>query len=43
MMLTLLFVSPRSIGNSFFVTDGPAERMEIVLLIVPRMVKVTPK
>jgi hypothetical protein len=33
---------PTSIGNSFFVTDGPAERMETVLLIVPRTVKFEP-
>ena len=27
---------PTSIGNSFFVTNGTAERLETVLLIVPK-------
>lgn len=30
---------PTSIGNTFFITNGPAERMEHVLLIVPRTIK----
>jgi len=29
-----------SIGNNFFVSDGTAERMENVLLIVPRGVRI---
>ena len=33
---------PSSIGNSFFVTDGVAERMETVLLIVPKAVRFEP-
>ena len=31
-----------SIGNTFFVTDGPTERMENILLIVPATVKLEP-
>jgi hypothetical protein len=38
---------PTSLGNTFFVADGPAERMENVLLIVPKQIRVvetlTPK
>jgi hypothetical protein len=30
---------PTSVGNSFFVNAGPAERMETVLLLVPQIVK----
>jgi hypothetical protein len=30
---------PTSVGNSFFVQDGAAERMETVLLLVPQIVK----
>lgn len=30
---------PTSLGNKFFVSDGPAERMETVLLMVPRIMK----
>jgi hypothetical protein len=33
---------PSSIGNSFFVADGTAERMETVLLIVPKAVRFEP-
>lgn len=31
---------PTSIGNAFFMKDGPAERMEQVVLVVPRGIKV---
>jgi hypothetical protein len=30
---------PTSVGNNFFVSNGTAERMETVLLMVPRIVK----
>ena len=31
---------PTSVGNNFFVSNGAAERMETVLLMVPRIVKI---
>jgi hypothetical protein len=31
---------PTSIGNSFFTLDGPAERLENVLLIVPKSIRI---
>jgi hypothetical protein len=33
---------PTSIGNSFFITEGAAEKMETVLLIVPKPIRLVP-
>jgi len=33
---------PTSVGNNFFVSDGAADRLETVLLMVPRIVKIQP-
>jgi hypothetical protein len=33
---------PTSIGNNFFITEGPAEKLENVLLVVPRAIRIEP-